>query len=60
VFGKATRAIVDPKRSFALVPHSLIPTPFANARNTETKNLRQLLPAVRRTSRVGDRRKSAH
>jgi hypothetical protein len=41
VFGEATRAIVDPKRSFALVPHSLIPTPFANALNTETENLRR-------------------
>lgn len=41
MFGEATRAIVDPKRSFALVPHSLIPTPFANALNTETENLRR-------------------
>jgi hypothetical protein len=40
-FGEATRAIVDPKRSFALVPHSLIPTPFANALNTEIENLRR-------------------
>jgi hypothetical protein len=41
VFGEATRAIVDPKRSFALVPHSLIPTPFANALDIETENLRR-------------------